>query len=39
MTLRFDRLAGEATLQWCDETLAALRYLDRRDRDAEGNSC
>ena len=35
MTLRFGRLVGEATLRWCDETLVALRELDRRERDAE----
>jgi PadR family transcriptional regulator AphA len=35
MTLRFGRLIGEATLRWCDETLAALRELDRGERAAE----
>ena len=32
MTLRFGRLMSEAWLRWCDETLAALRALDRADR-------
>lgn len=32
MTLRFGLLMSETTLRWCDETLAALRTLDREHR-------
>ena len=38
MSLRFGILVSEARLRWCDETLATLRALDRRNRgEEEGN--